>query len=337
MLICVISSAVSAAVSLTGPATVTRGGVNAGEPNVDGYFNLSINGNDTLSAPMHLGLVINPQTLTGDICNRPPYLINSSVPGDILVLGNDAVVWPTDVTNPYLFSQVVPNGVDAPSKGCWEVPWSGTHYYGFLNTNNTTVKVGTLYPDVPGSNEFLSTSLKPGTYTYHLQSDNVPSVPGVDSADYNVSIVYGTLSASAYNFTSWSQGSLVPITTIQAGHTVMLQGVNTDSNTTYLWLTGTGLPTCGIPITTLTVQDNPPVEGGAYRNGTWFYQWPAYCKGGEYTIYASSIDPADVVSRMCNNNGGVCDLGVCGEGGVCGLLNCPTCAPRSGNYQNHRD
>lgn len=326
MLICVISSAVSAAVSMTGPATVTRGGVSIGEPNVDGYFNLSVLGSNGLSAPMHLGLVVNPQVMTGDICDRPPYLDNSSDPQNI-ILGNDAIVWPTDVANPFLFSQVSPNGIDAPSVGCWDVPWGGSRYYGLINTNNTTVRVGTLYPDIPGSNEFLATSLKPGSYTYHLQSDNVPSVPGVDSSDYTVEVTFGELSVGAYNFTAWSQGSLVPVSTIQAGNTVMLQGTNTDSQTTYLWLAGPCLPECGITITSLTVQDNPPVEGGAYRNGTWFYQWTAPCDGCEYTVYASSIDPTDVVSRMCNNNGGPCDLGTCGLGGICGLIDCPTCAP----------
>lgn len=316
---------------MAGPATVTRGGVSAGEPNVDGYFNLSVNGNNTLSAPMHLGLVINPQTMTGDICDRPPYLDNSSDRQNI-ILGNDAIVWPSDVANPFLFSQVVPNGYTAPSIGPWTVPWSGTHYYGLINTNNTTVKVGTLYPDVPGSNEFVATSLKPGSYTYHLQSDNVPSVPGVDSADYTVSVTFGQLIAGAYNFTAWSQGSLVPITSIQAGHTVMLQGTNTDSQTTYLWLAGTGLPTCGIPITTLTVQSNPPAEGGAYLNGTWFYQWTAPCTGGEYTVYASSVDPKDIISRYRFEDGGGCSA-ICSEGQVCGLVNCPTCSPPPGTVK----
>ncbi len=338
MLICVITSMVSAVVSMTGPDTVTRGGVSVGEPNVDGYFNLSVNANDTLSAPMHLGLIINPQMMTGDICDRPPYLDNSTNPSTVFLgtAGGDVPVWPIDVSNPFTFSQVVPNGVDAPSAGCWVVPWEsvGTHYYGMINTNNTTIRVGTLYPDVAGSNEFLSTSLKPGDYSYHLQTDNLArSVPGVDSSDYNVTVTFGQLTAGAYNFTSWSQGSLVPVTSIQAGHTVMLQGVNTDSQTTHLWLAGEGLPTCGIELTdyNLTVQSNPPSEGGAYLNGTWFYQFTAPCTGGEYTVYASSIDPSDVVSRMCNNNdGGSCVTGPCGQGGICGLINCPTCAPAPG-------
>lgn len=278
---------------------------------------------------MHLGLVINPQTMTGDICDRPPFLDNSLDPRNI-ILGNDALVWPTDVANPFLFSQVSPNGIDNISKGCWDVPWDGTHYYALINTNNTTVKVGTLYPDVPGSNEFLATSLKPGTYTYHLQSDNLPSVPGVDSANYNVTVTYGAVTAGAYNFSAWSQGSLVPITTIQSGHTVMLQGTNTDSNTTYLWIGGEGLPKCGQFLAKLSVESNPPVEGGAFLNGTWFYQLPASCTVGNYTIYASSSDPSDVVPRLCNNNAlAECDA-TCSEGGICGLEHCPTCGPAPG-------
>ncbi len=327
MLICLISGAVSAAVSLSGPATVTRGGVSAGEPTVDGFFNLSVNGNNSLSAPMHLGVVINPQTMTGDICDRPPFLDNST--NQNLILGDSVYVWPWDAANKFKFGNVSPNGFDAPSVGAWTVPWSGTHYYGLINTNNTTVKVGTLYPDTAGSNEFLSTSVKPGTYTYHLQSDNLPSIPGVDSTDFNVTVEFGQLTAVAYDFTAWSKGSLVPVTTIQAGHTVMLQGINTDSKTTHLFVAGTGLPKCGQEIVSLTGQANPPVTGGAYLNGTWFYQWTAPCAAGEYTVYASSVDPEDVISRYRYSDGGGCSA-MCSEGNVCGLYDCPTCSPEPG-------
>jgi PKD repeat protein len=329
MLVCVISGMVSAAVSLTGPATVTRGGVSNGEPNVDGYFNLNIVGNSSYDAPMHLGLIINPQTMTGDICDRPPYL-NASYDSNNTTLGNDAMVWPADIANSFSFSQVVPNGVDAPSVGCWDVPWNGTRYYGQILTNNTTVSVNTLYPDISGSNEFLATSLKPGVYTYHLQTDNLTrSLPGVDSVDYSVTVNYGLLSAGAYNLTAWKKdGTLLPVSSIQAGQTVLLLGTNTDSQTTHLWIGGTDLPECGRSLTTLTVNSTPGSIEGAYLNGTWFYQWTAPCISGTYTIYASSIDPSDVVSRMCNNiDGGSCVIGPCGQGGICGLINCPTCAP----------
>lgn len=331
MLICVIAGLVSASVTLAGPTTVTRGGVSDGEPNVDGYFNLTVNGNDTTSAPMHLGLIINPQTMTGDICDRPPFLINDSRRD--FILGQNDMVWPNDPLNSFNFDQVSPNGVDAPSVGCWLVPWDGTHYYGRINTNSTIVKVGTLY-----TGDYLPTSLKAGEYRYHLQTDNgARSVPGVDSTDLNVTITYGQVTAGAYDFAAWSQGSLVPVSTISSGHTVMLQGVNTDSQTTYLYLAGEGLPECGVPLNDgnpLVVQSNPDIQtGGAYLNGTWFFPWrDEYCLGGAYTIYASSVNPADLtnqanVDHLCNNNAGACDLSVCGQGGICGLNNCPTCGP----------
>lgn len=306
---------VSALVSISGPTTVTRGGVSAGESNVDGYFNLSINKNDSTSWPMHLGLVIIPQTMTGDVCDRPPFLMNSSIPNDVLILGDDAPIWPKDFSNPYFFSKVSPNGVDYPSDGPWTVPWNGTHYYGMVNTNNTTVKVGTLYPT-----NLLTTSLKPGTYTYHLQSDFQPSVRGIDSADFNVTVTYGAVTIGAYNFTS-----LQPISAIQSGHNVYLQGINTDSDTTYLWLQGDGLPKCGKFLDALTVEDNPTDNKGAYMNGSWYYQWTAPCSSGTYTIYASSVNPSDVV--LTNKYSREACSASCNEGGICGLLNCPTCGP----------
>lgn len=316
----------SASVAIAGPTTVTRGGVSDGQPNVDGFFNLSISGNDSASVPMHLGLVVIPQTMTGDICDRPPYLINNSIVGDTLVLGDDAKIWPEDYSNPYYFSKVSPNGVDSPSVGPWTVPWNGTHYYGAINTNNTTVMVGTLYPD-DGTNEFVSSSLKPGSYTYHLQSDFKQSVPGSDSQDFNVTVTYGAVTAGAYNFTSWSQGSLVPISTIQSGHTVMLQGTNTDTKTTYLWVGGEGLPKCGQFLGALTVEPQPTDNKGAFMNGTWYYQWEAPCTGGNYTVYASSVNSSDVVPRLKNKYALESCSASCSEGGICGLYNCPTCGP----------
>jgi PKD repeat protein len=327
ILLCMLAGLVSASVSITGPTTVTRGGVSDGQPNVDGYFNVSISGNDSSSWPMHLGLVIIPQIMTGDICDRPPYLINSSVALDTLILGDDAPVWPTDYSNPYFFSKVSPNGVDDPSIGPWTVPWNGTHYYGLINTNNTTVKIGTLYPDDGVTNQFVATSMKPGTYSYHLQSDFKQSIPGTDSSDYNVTVTYGTVTAGSYNFTSWSQGSLMPVSTIQSGHTVMLQGTNTDSNTTYLWVAGEGYPECGKFLGALTVEPQPTDNMGAYQNGTWYYQWKAPCTGGIYTVYASSVNSSDVVPRLKNKYALEGCSASCSEGGICGLNNCPTCGP----------
>jgi PKD repeat protein len=311
LLICVTAGLASAAVSLSGPATVTRGGVSEAGGAVDGYFNLSVSG----EVPMHLGLIVNPQTMTGNICDRPPYLNGTR---QNIVLGNDALVWPTNIANPYLFSQVSPNGVDEPSVGCWDVPWDGTHYYGLVSSTNASVQVGTLYPDVPGSNEFLATSVKPGKYQFHLQKDNTPRVPGEDSADYNVTVTYGEVTIGAYDFNEWSQGNMVPVETIPAGHTVMLQGINTDSQTTYLWVGGDSLPECGELIGNLSV-----ANGNAFVNGTWYLQWTAPCTGDYYTIYASSVDPEDVVSRLCYDNGG-CSL-QCSRGGICGLGECPIC------------
>ncbi|WP_181391644.1 PKD domain-containing protein [Methanospirillum lacunae] len=326
ILLCMLAGLASASVAIAGPTTVTRGGVSDGQPNVDGFFNLSISGNDSASVPMHLGLVVIPQTMTGDICDRPPYLINNSIVGDTLVLGDDAKIWPEDYSNPYYFSKVSPNGVDSPSVGPWTVPWNGTHYYGAINTNNTTVMVGTLYPD-DGTNEFVSSSLKPGSYTYHLQSDFKQSVPGSDSQDFNVTVTYGAVTAGAYNFTSWSQGSLVPISTIQSGHTVMLQGTNTDTKTTYLWVGGEGLPKCGQFLGALTVEPQPTDNKGAFMNGTWYYQWEAPCTGGNYTVYASSVNSSDVVPRLKNKYALESCSASCSEGGICGLYNCPTCGP----------
>ncbi len=316
----------SASVAISGPSTVTRGGVSDGQPNVDGYFNLSVSGNSSASVPMHLGLVVVPQTMTGDICDRPPFLINNSVVGDPLLLGSNATIWPEDFGNPYTFWDVSPNGVESPSVGPWTVPWGGSHYYGMVNTNNTSVMVGTLYPD-DGTNEFVATSLKPGTYTYHLQSDFQQSVPGSDSQDYNVTITYGAVTAGAYNFTSWSQGSLVPVSTIQSGHTVMLQGTNTDSKTTYLWVGGEGLPQCGEFLGALTVEPQPSDNQGAFMNGTWYYQWEAPCTGGNYTVYASSVNSSDVVPRLKNKYTLEGCSASCSEGGICGLYDCPTCGP----------
>ena len=331
MLICMISGMVSASVTLTGPATVTRGGVSDGEPNVDGHFNVSVNGTDTLGVPLHLGVIVNPQVMTGNICDRPPYLIGAYPDSGVFTPGSDALVWPTDPANPYTYSQVSPDGVHPPSVGYWNVPWGGTKYYGSILFSpnavyeNTSVRIGTLYPE-----ENVSTSLKPGEYKYHLQEDSIsaPHIPGVNSSDYNVTVTFGNLTAGAYDFTAWSYGSLVPVTSITAGRTVVLQGTNTDNRTTYLWLAGEGQPKCGTLLTPngITVEESPSGSQGADMNGTWFYQWTPDCSlSGEFTIYASSVRPSDIVPLFHYDKDGCGSY--CYEGGICSFADCPTCSP----------
>jgi len=313
---------------MTGPNTVTRGGVSESQQNITGFFNLSVNAiasdANSQESSMYLGLFINPQTMTGDICDRPPFILSDqpnvelgNVPDD-----KEHYVQPEN-TSP--FSYYSPNSTRAPAIGCWKVPWSGTHYYARINALKSNVSIGTLYPDVPGSNEFLSTSLKPGTYSYRLQSINNPKVIG-GYANWNVTVTYGEISVGAYD------SYLSPITTIQSGNNVVLMGKNTDSNRTYLWIAGDGYPKCGELLKELKLpldSKNPVSRDGYvyYPNGTWTYEWKAPCAAGNYTIYASSADPSDVVSRLCNNNAiGSCDA-TCSEGGVCGLQNCPRCGP----------
>lgn len=317
-------------VSISGPTTVTRGGVSPDNPVVDGYFNMSVGGN----SPVVVGLLINPQTMTGDICDRPPFFMLNQKDFNP---GFDQELYPIEDRTAN-FSELSPNGLDYPSAGCWDVPYNGLQYYGLVN-NSTSLKVGTLH-----ESKYGISSLKPGTYKYHVQKAEEPRNKTLDSADYTVEVTYGDVSIGLYDYEEWKNNNVnIPIDKITFGQKVHIAGSNTDSQDIYLWLVGKGLPICGskIDIDSLPILNNDPTHFnqsilmgssiGEYnlKDGSWYYNWDTSglpLEEGEYTLYASSVNPSEILPLICA--GSRCKTDICtGENGVCALTDCPICGP----------
>jgi hypothetical protein len=317
-------------VSISGPTTVTRGGVSPDNPVVDGYFNMSVGGN----SPVVVGLLINPQTMTGDICDRPPFFMLNQKDFNP---GFDQELYPIEDRTAN-FSELSPNGLDYPSAGCWDVPYNGLQYYGLVN-NSTSLKVGTLH-----ESKYGISSLKPGTYKYHVQKAEEPRNKTLDSADYTVEVTYGDVSIGLYDYEEWKNNDVnIPIDKITFGQKVHIAGSNTDSQDIYLWLVGKGLPICGskIDIDSLPILNNDPTHFnqsilmgssiGEYNliDGSWYYNWDTSglpLEEGEYTLYASSVNPSEILPLICA--GSRCKTDICtGENGVCALTDCPICGP----------
>ena len=283
--------------------------------------------------PLIAGFTINPQTMTGAYGERPPYFPNQTgVTFDRLY--GDHSIYPV-VDRMATYHELVPNGEIYPSKGEWFVPFNGLQYYGLINTskfNIYPIDIATLYPD-----ELGKMGLKPGKYTIHFQEKDNPTRNA--STDYSFEIVLGTIEVFFKNYATGQ-----PIKSIPRGQKVRITGKNTDSNVTYLWLTGYGLPECGtgifprtLPVTSTSptviskeIMERPdsPFVGEYHSDGTWELVWDTselpLVGGQSYSIYASSINPEEVLPLLPPR--GSCTTT---EKGICAFGACPYCEPLS--------
>ncbi|ABD40186.1 PKD [Methanospirillum hungatei JF-1] len=339
----IFSNIVSAEMTISGPDSVKRG---------NDSFTVIVNETVRPSESYYFGLIINPQTMTGDVCDRPPYIIDDFIYSKIPGQAWDAYYEP-EQDKGEKFYELSPNNLSYPSNStCWDVPWNGTHYMVELwadqyNTGDWyltpdgiwhhDINIGLRYPD-------FSTSVKPGEYTFHVQKASAhrkPNLPKpvspvrkIDFEDYKVNIVVGGFDFSFYDYSAYYSipPELIPVNSAGKGEKVILNGTNFDSDAIYLWITGEGLPKCGtsLKVNNLPVNSNDPLIVGFTdrKNGTWEYKWDiseTILEPGKYTIYASTINPDDLVTEFFNRPnecGSICKTR---EEGVCALLDCPTC------------
>ena len=229
------------------------------------------------------------------------------------------------------FYQLVPNGEIYPANDPSVVFENGTRYYGALfSEDNSTIQnysvvVNTTYPNEINSGLM---SLKPGVYNLHAQKNggNIE-----DTANVKVEVVYGNISIAVAE---------------KYQNIFTVSGRNTDSKVTYLWLTGEDLPECGtnlsynyakpksgnptiignetmVPLINEVPTDsfgNTYGSGHYYANGDFSFDWriPPTLKPGNYTIYASSVNPSNIPGL--NGSTWASTEGVCG-------LQCKICAP----------
>ena len=269
-----------------------------------------------------------PPKITGKICDRPPFiygtrdeLSNQGIKLDPVDgsydIGNRKVV--DCCTEGMLIRQAVPSGDAFPSQGDWDIFEKGTRYYAEV----TTGPDGTV--TVPF---WIDTTVKPGTFTIQAQDIlyNMRSTA-------TISVPLGTITGA----TKDPSGALK--TEFFLGDEIWIDGTNSDSNMTYIWLTGPGLNPCGVNLFS-PLDSKDPVKAVVLdtKDGVANY-WrvePNWDTGavpigeGKYTIWMASVDP-DCRFCQCDSAGeGSCGFGDCFgvacEEGVCSLLNCPECA-----------
>ena len=126
-----------------------------------------------------------------------------------------------------------------------------------------------------------------GTYTVSLTVSNSAGSDEISITDY-ITVEHGTISITAPGYGNAT-----------IGDEITLWGMNNDSATTYLFLTGPGLNATGVNLTDLSmpvVNDNPSTFTIRYVeiDDSWEYLWNTqYVRGGlleeeTYTIYAVS-------------------------------------------------
>ena len=268
-----------------------------------------------------------PPKITGKICDRPPFIIGDRA----ALMGKGIELDPIDgpypigtrlvvdcCTQGMNIRQAVPSGDAFPSQG-QNVFEKGTRYYAQVRTG----------PDGKVTVPFwIDTTVGPGTYTiqaqdilYNLKSTATITVP------------QGTITGAT------KDPAGVAKTEFYLGDEIWIDGTNSDSNMTYIWLTGPGLNPCGVNLFS-PLDSNDPVRAVVYdtKDGIANY-WrvePNWDTGavpiseGKYTIWMASVDPGCRFCQCDAAGGGECGFGDCFgvacEEGVCSLLNCPECA-----------
>ena len=220
--------------------------------------------------------------------------------------------------------QAVPSGDEFPSKGDWEILDDGTRYYADLQLK-CMGKVGVI--DVPF---WIDTTVKPGTYTIQVQEEN-----GREIITNTITILKGDVTIDVQD----RNGVKGPF---DVNDELIVSGKNTDSNTTYLWLTGPGLPVCGVNLRNID-SDKPEIikmteviQAGIKNSRPNWNLIPDWVTNttpigpGEYTLWVASGNPDDQGFCQCSADGcKSCNLDQCFgkacENGACALEKCPHC------------
>ena len=124
-------------------------------------------------------------------------------------------------------------------------------------------------------------NVEDGTYTVRvneIESRTTTAIAGTEYARINVKVVTGALSLTAGSDRNYYMGQEIKLT-----------GTNTDSDTTYLFLTGPNLNSNGVSLDALKSGEFTKVS--VKTDHTWEYKWDTAATGldvGSYTVYAVS-------------------------------------------------
>jgi hypothetical protein len=152
------------------------------------------------------------------------------------------------------------------------VPYDGTRYYALVTLSNSGTRTVQW-----------QTSIDTDTRQYTIRTERPSSGQQVQSDEVTVQVVKGSVTIVAGATNSY-----------YLGQQVVLSGVNTATDTTYLFMTGPNLPSAG---GSLTDPHTPVVTGlpGTFTqvpvnaDTTWEYKWQTGNLGvdpGVYTVYA---------------------------------------------------
>ncbi len=212
-----------------------------------------------------------PQTFDGKACNQPPLIVEGQenvlfdTPYGNYTIGNTKTV--PDCCYPgSTIRSIVP-----------KVPFDGTRYYAYVKTDATGTKVINLQTSIDTA---------PATFTYHAQGKTIDNRDIYTNPDAKVTVTKGVVTIN-----------MPANVTLGTSKFVLINGTNTETLTTFLWLKGPCQPVCGAPI------DNPqtplgiPTKVKVNQDGTWTYNWTIMdlkIDAGEYTIFAASNWSCDV-------------------------------------------
>lgn len=174
-------------------------------------------------------------------------------------------------------------------------PDNGIYYYALVLTDesgNRTVEWQT------------TTSTKPMVYTFRAQAYRDEYDPTITFVEKPLNVMKGEI-----NFDTYVYGKQVNVAYL--GDTVKISGINKDSRTTYLFISGPCQDCAGAALTypnAAVVNNNPETftQVPVKADGTWEYIWyTEFLKIdlGNYTIYAASKpnDKPSLENTPCNN------------------------------------
>ncbi|MBN1166048.1 MAG: PKD domain-containing protein [Methanospirillaceae archaeon] len=283
------------------PTTIQRGNqavvTISGQPDTNYYF----------------GIIECPLRMTGEVCDRPPWIVQGSeINGTFFAMtGNEPLV--PNCCGGLPFRSAVPPQLPPVPPGPY-----------FIGITTDCTGVGKFLID---SDANVGKLIPPSEYTLHVQKA-VPEPDGTTLfAQTTFTVATGDISIWFHDV---SDPGKTPITEAFLGDFIGIEGINTDSGVTYLYMTGPCQPECGGSL----FPDDPP---GSYPlgllgpgpdivnviGGNWVLVNPAGdpwwdtsllpINPGTYTIYALSDWPTGCPNCV-----------TCG-GGTCELLDCPNC------------
>jgi len=274
-----------------------------------------------------------PGKLTGQICDRPPFIV-----GDRAALARQGITL-DPLAGPYAIGdnrvvdcckedmtirQLTPSGDQFPSRGDWEIFESGTRYYATVTTGND----GTA--TVPF---WIDTTIGEGVYRIQVQDTLAQQ-----KAKAEVTVNLGTITLAVKDAKGTDKTDN-PVFSV--GDEIWIEGTNSDSDVVHMWITGPGLDPCGvnlnnvhdsirIPSPDSTIVDSQILQNYWRLNPNWMTNETPFGPG-EYTVWVYS-DDGDGRYCRCNEPGcEFCNPDACFgnhcETGLCELQKCPECIP----------